>query len=119
MAVTFYQSLPSIAFSSVYSGRLFIGLDARWRDDNGDIIGRTGSSNVVICARVRDINSMTLAESGMVDKLNLSTRIILNYPGGGVVWNITTVLLSNTSTATGAVFQGLTPIILTAELRKR
>lgn len=119
MAAPFYQSMPSLVFSSVYAGKLFITLAARWRDDSGDIIGRGGESNVVINVQVMNQFSQIIASSGVVDKFNAQAGLVMSYPGGGVVWNIDTVLMSSSSTATGVVYQGLTPITLTAELRKR
>lgn len=119
MPAPFYQSMPELAFSSVYAGKLFITLNGRWRDDSGDIIGRGGSSNVVICVQVHNQFSQIIAQSGVVDKFNAQAGLVMNYPGGGVVWNLYTVLMSSESTATGVVYQGLTPITLTAELRKR
>lgn len=111
------MALPSGGFSSLYAGTLRIAATATFGGSafsNNYQSWGTSSSNIVIRPYV---NNGSLIYLPNISRQGPSSEIILDYPGGGVVWSLGMEMLGYSISGAGSVWAN--NIYLIAELKKR
>lgn len=111
------MALPSGSFSSLYPGTLRIAASATFGgsafSNNYDQWG-TSESNMVIRPHV-DTGSVIYLPN--ISRQGPSSEIVLDYPGGGVVWSLGMEVMGYSIAGAGSVWAN--NIYLIAELKKR
>lgn len=111
------MALPSGVFSSLYAGTLRIAASATFGGSafsNNYQAWGTSQSNIVIRPYV---NNGSLIYLPNISRQGPTAEIMLDYPGGGVVWSLGMEVLGYSIAGAGSVWAE--KIYLIAELKKR
>ena len=104
----------SATYSNQYAGRLQIDFSATFvQNGSGRDAGfPTGVSDMLLCATINGVNTPSLSRN------TPSVYAEIDYPGGGVVWNVATTVIS-TYTGSGVQTYGFKDLKLILRLEKK
>ncbi len=94
------MALPSGNFSSPNSGQLFVNFSGSFTAYNPDF--GSGASDILCRCEVFD-ETGTLRGNGLLSRLNGGVTLIVDYPGGGVVWTASITEVNHTIKGPGWV----------------
>lgn len=95
------MAYPSGNFSSPNAGQLFVNFSGVYAATSSDF-GSGTASDIVVACQILD-NSSVVKANGILSRLGGGCTLIVDYPGGNVVWSVTTSEISHNINGAGSV----------------